>query len=275
MTNEVMNIEEIQPLSIPQVKAQVNAIQDVLNNVMIQDTHYGTIAGCGSGKVLLKPGAEKILATFQIGAEIIIEDLFDGYDYRYRIICRGFHIPTGNTVGYGAGECSSAEKKYSWREAVCGEEFEETTEDRRQKYWKKGYREEEATCIKQVRQNPADLANTVLKMAKKRAMVDLCLTATACSDIFEQDIDEEHLRDAVGVKAKTYQQPKAKEQPQHPSGDFISDGQSKRLYAIRMSVKMPQDVLDDALKAQGINSDKEIPKSTYDSWIEWVQGYTA
>jgi hypothetical protein len=42
----------------------------------------------------------------------------------------------------------------------------------------------------QVRTEPADVANTVLKMAKKRAQIDLTLTATAASDIFTQDVED-------------------------------------------------------------------------------------
>ena len=38
--------------------------------------------------------------------------------------------------------------------------------------------------------NPADHYNTVLKMAKKRALVDAVLTTTAASDIFTQDLDD-------------------------------------------------------------------------------------
>ncbi len=38
--------------------------------------------------------------------------------------------------------------------------------------------------------NPADHYNTVLKMAKKRALVDAVLTTTAASDIFTQDLEE-------------------------------------------------------------------------------------
>jgi hypothetical protein len=38
--------------------------------------------------------------------------------------------------------------------------------------------------------NPADVYNTVLKMGKKRAMVDAVLTCTAASDIFTQDVEE-------------------------------------------------------------------------------------
>ena len=38
--------------------------------------------------------------------------------------------------------------------------------------------------------NPADHYNTVLKMAKKRALVDAVLTTTAASDIFTQDLED-------------------------------------------------------------------------------------
>jgi len=49
----------------------------------------------------------------------------------------------------------------------------------------------------QVRTNPADLANTVLKMAKKRAQADLCLTSLAASDVFTQEMDEEAVQAVV------------------------------------------------------------------------------
>ncbi len=38
--------------------------------------------------------------------------------------------------------------------------------------------------------DPADQYNTVLKMAKKRALVDAVLTATAASDCFAQDLED-------------------------------------------------------------------------------------
>jgi hypothetical protein len=43
--------------------------------------------------------------------------------------------------------------------------------------------------VQQIRTNPCDLQNTILKMAVKRARVDACLTCTAASDVFEQDLD--------------------------------------------------------------------------------------
>ena len=46
--------------------------------------------------------------------------------------------------------------------------------------------------------NPADYYNTALKMAKKRALVDACLTVTAASDIFSQDLEEDDIAPTTG-----------------------------------------------------------------------------
>jgi len=41
-----------------------------------------------------------------------------------------------------------------------------------------------------VRTEPADIANTVLKMAEKRAFIDAIRTTTGCSDMFSQDLED-------------------------------------------------------------------------------------
>jgi hypothetical protein len=104
------------------------------------------------------------------------------------VACRGFSRLTGALLGVGIGECSSNEEKYKWRRPVCDQEFEETPEDRKRVVWKtydgKPYQQ------KQVRTNPSDVANTILKMAKKRAQIDMTLTVTAASDVFDQDLED-------------------------------------------------------------------------------------
>ena len=77
-----------------------------------------------------------------------------------------------------------------WRAAVCPEEFEATDDTRRRVKWAKAWGNNPAYSVEQVRTNHSDQANTILKMAKKRAMVDLCLTATAASDVFAQDLED-------------------------------------------------------------------------------------
>ena len=175
------------PLTAKEVKAQVNLLQEVMESVMKDKVHYGTIPGCGDRKTLLKAGAEKIMATFRLAAKLEVEDLSTSDCARYRVNVSLLSL-SGNFVGSGIGECSSNEEKYMYRRAVNDEEFNETTEDRRREKWGKSYGK--VVKVKQVRMNIADVANTVLKMAKKRALVDAVLTATAASDIFDQDLEE-------------------------------------------------------------------------------------
>jgi hypothetical protein len=262
--NDIVLKVDPAPLTPERIREQVQVVQRVLSAVMKRDVHYGVIPGCGK-PTLLKPGAEIILTTFRIGAKIHIEDLGDGYDFRYRITTEGFYLPTGNTVGYGVGECSSLEKKYAWRAAVCQEEFDAELETRRQIYYSKNN-----PPINQVRTNPADLANTILKMAKKRALIDLCLTSTACSDVFEQDLDEEHLAEATSAKtAHKFQEPKAKD----ASATIISEQQRKRLYAIQKtkSGQTDEHVKAEILRLWNYTSSKDIQVRDYDAIIAWLE----
>lgn len=189
MENKEIIIQEGGTLTAKEIKAQVNLIQQVMEAVMKKDVHFGKIPGCGEKPVLLKPGAEKIMATFRLAADPIVEDLSADNIARYRIVVKLVSY-TGKFVGAGVGECSSEEEKYHWKKAVCDEEFEATPEDLRREKWVKGYQGAKNYQIKQIMTNKADVANTVLKMAKKRALIDAVLTATAASDIFNQDLED-------------------------------------------------------------------------------------
>jgi len=177
-----------QPLTVMEVREHVQLIQQVLQGVMINGIHYGTIPGAGDKPILFKPGAEKIMATFRLAADPQVEDYGTDDHAHFRVIVR-LLAPSGRFVGAGVGECSGAETKYRWRAAVCASEFDEAPADRRRQVWKKGYGAKSDYQIDQVWTNGPDLANTILKMAKKRALVDAVLTVTAASDIFSQDLE--------------------------------------------------------------------------------------
>lgn len=177
--------------SVAEIRQRVNLVQEVMRGIMKKETHYGTIPGTPK-PTLYKPGAEVLCVTFRVAQEYKIEDLSTGDIARFRVTCIGRHQTTGIVLGEGLGECSSGEEKYKWRGAVCTEEFDQTPENmRRLKFYKDGGKKT------QVRTEPADLANTILKMACKRAMVAMTLNVTAASDIFTQDIEDlpEELRD--------------------------------------------------------------------------------
>jgi hypothetical protein len=166
---------------IQQLKSQVVLIQQIMRDVMDEGTHYGVIPGCGNKPTLLKAGAEKLMLTFRLGVDPEVYDLSKGDVIRYRIRAKIFSLDSLAVVGYGLGECSSAENKYK-------------------------------------NKNSADVANTVLKMAKKRALVDGVMTVTAASDIFTQDIEDLDLKTTQHEPAKTYPRQAAPTYPLKSSG---------------------------------------------------------
>jgi|LSQX01.2.fsa_nt_gb hypothetical protein len=190
------------------VKARVQLVQSVMRGVMKEGTHYGVIPGTKE-KSLRKPGAEILGLTFQFAPRYAIEDLSELPEVvRYRIQCDLYHQEAGTFIGSGHGEASSDEDKYRWRKAVCEEEFEATPEDRRRVKWAKG-QGGSTYSVRQVRMEPADIANTVLKMAEKRSFVDAIRTATACSDMFAQDLEDlpSEVREAMTGEEKPQPKP--------------------------------------------------------------------
>lgn len=198
-------------LTAADIRAQVNLMQDVMQEVMIKDTHFGVIPGTGK-PTLYKAGAEKIMSTFRIAADPEVTDLSRDGEIHYRVKV-SMLSSNGTFLGAGIGECSSGEDKYSWRAAVCDEEFEDTPENRRRiKYAKwKGNIERK----KQVRTNPADVSNTILKMAKKRGLIDGVLTVTAASDLFTQDIEDLPAEVAAEIVAQPEVDQDAQRKAQH------------------------------------------------------------
>lgn len=194
-------LREDKPLTALAIQAQVNTIQEVMQQVMKPNVHYGVIPGCKEPS-LFKPGAEKIMATFRLSPEVEVIDKSDDDQVRYQIKLK-LKSSSGIYVGEGVGECSSNEDKYKWRRAVCKEEFDEAPVDRKREKWSKGYQNKPNYKQQQIRTESADLANTILKMAKKRALIDAVLTATAASDCFTQDIEdlpEEYINQEAPVR---------------------------------------------------------------------------
>ena len=175
---------EVHRFSAVEIRQRVNLVQEVMQGIMKRETHYGTIPGTQK-PTLYKPGAEVLCVTFRVAQEYRIEDLSGPAVARYRVTCVGRHQMTGVALGEGVGECSSSEEKYKWRSVICKAELDATPENlRRKKYYKNG------NTADQIRTEPADLANTILKMACKRAMIAMTLNVTAASDIFTQDIED-------------------------------------------------------------------------------------
>lgn len=229
---------ESRPLSAADMRANVNLVQEVMRAVMIgpskenkDGVHYGKIPGAPK-PTLYKPGAEVLCATFRIAPSYRVEDL-SGEDFvRYRVTCIGTHQTTGITLGEGMGECSSNEEKYKWRKANP-REFDAASENRRRVKYGYNSQEQREYEIKQVRTEPADLANTILKMACKRAQVAMTLNVTAASDIFTQDIEDlpEELRHAEDEPVPEVKKPQSKSKAASQAGQQLPNAPSQEGHA--------------------------------------------
>lgn len=216
----IVQPQEIQQWKSPTaIKNRIQAIQKLMAEVLKPatkesgwDGDFGIIPGTGSKPSLLKSGSEQILAMFEIAVDPIVEDLSTDDCCRFRVTARLTNSVTGNFLGAGIGEASTNETKYKWKRTYSQKEWDNTDPDRRKiKYsqFKNGNGMFEDKQELLIRTEPADLANTVLKMAKKRAQIDATLTVTGASSMFSQDLEEdapeatEPQQKASGKKAKT------------------------------------------------------------------------
>lgn len=204
-------------MAVADIISHVAMVQEVMKAVMKPDIHYGVIPGTDK-PTLYKQGAEVLCMAFRVSDTYSVEDLSTADMVRYRVTCTGRHQMTGTVLGAGMGEASSGEEKYKWRKA-WDDEFEATPDNlRRVKMGK--YK------TKQVRTEAADLANTILKMANKRAKIAMTINVTACGDMFGQDLEDmdaalrEHLTRREGEDHRQPDQPAAP--PTWPDDKFAT-----------------------------------------------------
>jgi hypothetical protein len=161
----------VQAIAIDTLVERVNLIKEAMKRCMVEGQHHGTIPGTKKPS-LWKPGAELICTLFQLGTRYPKESMLierENGHFLFTLTCELFHIPSGRVVGEGVGAASTMEYR-----------FRIQTEDR---YTDHGQ------PIK-AKYTPYDFYNTVLKIAKKRAMVDAVLTASGASEIFTQDTED-------------------------------------------------------------------------------------
>lgn len=199
--------DEITPA---EVAGQRDKIRQVMDAVMQEGVHYGKVPGV-SKPTLLKPGAELLAVTFRFAPHYDSERVFHE-DGHLTVVSKATltHIPTQLVIAEGEGLCTSREKKYAVRrgdktcpdcghpalvrstkkkayycigdKGGCGHRFNFGTEKAK---------EIDAQEVGDVpNPNLADVHNTVLKMANKRALVAAILNGTAASDIFTQDVED-------------------------------------------------------------------------------------
>ena len=180
-------------IRLGEMTTKLDLVQKFFKQVMVKELDYGIIPGTDK-PTLYKPGAEKLCELYGfapiVKAKNDTRDFKTGY-YLSEITMQIVHRKTGTIIAEGVGEASSYESKYRYRwvyesdvpksldkEALVNKIFKNKKTG--VEYAK--YRIENTDLI--------DQWNTILKMAKKRALVDAVLSATRSSSIFSQSEDE-------------------------------------------------------------------------------------
>jgi len=160
--NQVNSLSIIDSVDLGEVKttlSKINQFQMVIQNTLKKDHDYGIIPGTPK-PTLFKPGAEKILMLFGVTSEYeVIEKVQDYENGFFAFTVKCLIYKNGIKITEGVGHCNTREPKY--------------------------YKKKDGTL-----QDPYGYANTVLKMAKKRAQVDATLTLASLSEVFTQDIED-------------------------------------------------------------------------------------
>ena len=194
---------EARELSVDELMAQVEKVREIQRRVMRPGVHYGNVPGVDKPG-LSKAGAETLNLTFKMAPRYRVTKTYDGGHLTVDVICELYHRLAGNFIGEGVGMCSTREEKYAYRMAArtcpvckkeaiikgreeygggwvcfkkkdgCGAKFADDSPD--------GLALAKATVGKVDNDRLPDAWNTVEKMAKKRALVDAVLTATAAGD---------------------------------------------------------------------------------------------
>ena len=200
-------------MDIDQAMQRRDAIVQAMQKLMQDGVDYGKIPNCGDKPALLQPGADKLANLFGLTLKYdFLEKTEDwsgeghgGEPFFYYQVAA--HVYRDNfLLGEGVGSCSSWESKYRWRKAerVCPQCGKPNIRKSKQGGWycwaKTGgcgtvFNDGDPAIEGQEtgrKPNPdvADVVNTILKMAYKRAKISGTINATSASEFFTQDVED-------------------------------------------------------------------------------------
>lgn len=148
-----------------------DAITTLFEKLLVIKVDFDRIPGTDK-PTLLKPGAEMLCKVFKLAqGKTDVLDKSEDWEkgvFSYTIGMPLIHMDSGLQIAYGIGAANSMEKKHRYRKA----------------------KDANGNDIQIENPDPADLQNTLLKMANKRAFVDAVLKATGASRMFTQDMED-------------------------------------------------------------------------------------
>lgn len=194
-------------ITLEEAKQRVQMLQDFVKEIMIPGQDYGVVPGVPK-PTLFKPGAEKLTDIFGFSKQVEILNRIEDWEsgiFSYEVKVSLINKRNQLIEAEGIGSCNTREKKYR-------------------------------------SQDPYNVINTVLKMAKKRALIDAVLSATRSSGIFTQDIEDLDQPNTVPTATQRPQSLPATI-PAQPNYAMITQPQMRKIQTLAEAIGMnPQHV---------------------------------
>ena len=181
-------------LSMSQLQGLANLPQflnHIYRKIMQQGTDYGVIEGTNK-PTLFKPGAELLRLAFRLSyrTEVSGVENYEKGFFAYRAKLT-FFDPAGKEMGTGEGSCNNGETRYASRWVTASKvPVDVDPKTLKSKKYSGANGEYTKYRIETDMDERMSQANTVLKMAKKRAFVDGILSISGASRIFTQDVED-------------------------------------------------------------------------------------
>ncbi len=223
MPNNVSIIDSVNLNEISNKMTRISQFQTLVQKTLKQNHDFGIVPGTKK-PTLLKPGGEKILMLLGLRSEFEIVDStrdFENGFFQYQVKCKLYKDYT--LITEGLGSCNTKESKFK-------------------------------------KQDPFTIDNTILKMAKKRALIDATLLVSSLSDIFTQDMED---MDLQGTSVE-----ESSKQVYTDTSGNISKAQAKRMFAIADG---NTELVKDILRKHGYTSSEEVKKTDYNKICEEIE----
>ena len=230
--NSLSIIENANLQQIQGTLTKITQFQQLVQSQLKQNHDYGVIPGTPK-PTLLKPGAEKIIMLMGLRSEFEIVDSTRDFEkgfFQYQVKCKLYRGDTLITEGLGAA--NTKERKY-------------------------------------LKQDPYTMDNTVLKIAKKRALIDAVLLVASLSEVFTQDLED------IDIKGNQLPQNEKQRQQQNltPDSDaVISKAQAKRMYALSNG---DTELCKRVMQKYGYEKSEQVKKIDYNKICEEIEAEVA
>lgn len=259
------------------VKQRIAQLQEFVRGYMVPGDDYGVIEGTGSKPTLLKPGAEKLCDVYGLSAgeaqiEFTRDDTKTPIYISYRVSLPLISRADGRTIMVGVGSCNSWEKKYRWRWVFDNELPSGMTTDGLRTKGGTSKSGREWTQYRVPNDEIDDIDNTLLKMAKKRALVDAVLSATRSSALFTQDIEDMGAMTVQG-RDTSERDERRMNQPGLASGVLATDKQLGFLESQAKTKGLTGDAFTAWVQAQSNKAPDQLTRKDASSLIESVKSY--